>query len=70
MHTLSHTYFIAKALGDIDVSFLEEAIAFPPKKSPDISSKKAGRCMLVPTDRGSQPMYDFFSSRRKSRLDR
>lgn len=28
MHTLSHTHLIAKALGDIDVSFLEEAIAF------------------------------------------
>ena len=48
MHTLSHTHLIAKALGDIDVSFLEEAIAFPPKKvRPSLPKRLAATCLCL-----------------------
>ena len=48
MHTLSHTHLIAKALGDIDVSFLEEAIAFPPKKvRPSLPKRLAAACLCL-----------------------
>lgn len=48
MHTLSHTHLIAKALGDIDVSFLEEAIAFPPKKvQPSLPKRLAAACLCL-----------------------